>query len=125
MVKGDGEAFQEASALDVVVLDKTGTLTEGGNPKVTNYDIMASSEEGTKAIWAIVQALEESSNHPIATAIAGLCAEQIVLPYSTLLSKNFRDTASKVHLPSAHLSMTFSVKLPLAVKLLSLYLSRR
>src|SRR5271156_3955343 len=76
LVKGGGEAFQEASALDVVVFDKTGTLTEGGNPTVTNYDIVTSGEEETKVIWAIAQALEESSSHPIAKAIAALCAEQ-------------------------------------------------
>ncbi len=50
LVKGSGEAFQEASDLDVVVFDKTGTLTEGGNPTVTNHDIIASGEEETKAI---------------------------------------------------------------------------
>lgn len=76
LVKGGGEAFQEASALDVVVFDKTGTLTEGGNPSVTNHDIMASGEEETKVIWAIAHALEESSSHPIAKAIAALCTEQ-------------------------------------------------
>ncbi|KAK5093638.1 hypothetical protein LTS08_008869 [Lithohypha guttulata] len=76
LVKGGGEAFQEASALDVIVFDKTGTLTEGGNPSVTNHDIMASSDEETKVIWAIAQALEESSRHPIAKAIAALCAEK-------------------------------------------------
>ncbi|KAK5069370.1 hypothetical protein LTR51_008620 [Lithohypha guttulata] len=76
LVKGGGEAFQEASALDVIVFDKTGTLTEGGNPSVTDHDIMASSEEEEKVIWAIAQALEESSSHPIAKAIAALCAEK-------------------------------------------------
>ncbi|KAK5936581.1 hypothetical protein PMZ80_011179 [Knufia obscura] len=76
LVKGGGEAFQEASALDVIVFDKTGTLTEGGNPSVTNHDVMASCEEEKKVIWAIAQALEESSSHPIAKAIAALCAEK-------------------------------------------------
>ena len=76
LVKGGGEAFQEASALDVVVFDKTGTLTEGGNPSVTNHNIMASSEEERKAIWAIAQALEECSSHPIAKAITALCRER-------------------------------------------------
>ena len=76
LVKGGGEAFQEASALDVVVFDKTGTLTEGGNPTVTDHDIMASSEEEAKVIWATAQALEESSSHPIAKAITALCVEQ-------------------------------------------------
>ena len=37
LVKGGGEAFQEASSLDIIVFDKTGTLTEGGEPKITNY----------------------------------------------------------------------------------------
>lgn len=76
LVKGGGEAFQEASALDVVVFDKTGTLTEGGNPRVTNHDVIASSAEEVKLIWAIAQALEESSSHPIAKAITALCVEQ-------------------------------------------------
>ncbi|KAK5425304.1 hypothetical protein LTR34_011263, partial [Exophiala xenobiotica] len=76
LVKGGGEAFQEASDLDVVVFDKTGTLTEGGNPTVTNHDIIASGEEETKTIWAIAQELEESSSHSIAKAIAELCRGQ-------------------------------------------------
>jgi P-type Cu+ transporter len=76
LVKGGGEAFQEASALDVVVFDKTGTLTEGGDPSVTDHDVTASSADETKVIWAIAQALEESSSHPIAKAITALCAEQ-------------------------------------------------
>jgi Cu+-exporting ATPase len=76
LVKGGGEAFQEASALDVVVFDKTGTLTEGGNPSVTDHEIMTSSEEETKVIWGIARALEESSSHPIAKAIAALGAAQ-------------------------------------------------
>lgn len=76
LVKGGGEAFQEASALDVVVFDKTGTLTEGGSPSVTNHVTMASSAEETKVIWAIAQALEESSSHPIAKAITALCETQ-------------------------------------------------
>ncbi|KAH8695825.1 HAD-like domain-containing protein [Phaeosphaeriaceae sp. PMI808] len=76
LVKGGGEAFQEASALDVVVFDKTGTLTEGGNPSVTDHTVTASSEEEAKVTWATAQALEESSSHPIAKAITALCAER-------------------------------------------------
>jgi Cu+-exporting ATPase len=76
LVKGGGEAFQEASALDVIVFDKTGTLTEGGSPKVTNHDIMATDSEDAKVIWAIVQALEDSSSHPMGKAIAALCSNR-------------------------------------------------
>lgn len=86
LVKGGGEAFQEASDLDVVVFDKTGTLTEGGNSSVTDYNIIAPGEEETKVIWAIAQALEESSSHPIANGIAALCKEQnrITIAESTI-----------------------------------------
>lgn len=86
LVKGGGEAFQEASDLDVVVFDKTGTLTEGENSNVTNYNIIALGEEETKVIWAIAQALEESSSHPIAKGIAALCKEQnrITIAESTI-----------------------------------------
>jgi len=100
LVKGGGEAFQEASALDVVVFDKTGTLTEGGNPSVTDHDIMASSEEETKVIWAIAQALEESSSHPIAKAIAALCAEQ---NRATIINSTIEE------LPGRGLKGTFSI----------------
>ncbi|KAI9663416.1 MAG: hypothetical protein M1829_006108 [Trizodia sp. TS-e1964] len=71
LVKGGGEAFQEASALDVIVFDKTGTLTQGGNPSVTDHDILLPEKE-LKLAWAIICALEESSSHPIAKAIANL-----------------------------------------------------
>jgi P-type Cu+ transporter len=77
LVKGGGEAFQEASALDVVVFDKTGTLTEGGNPSVTDHNILASDAEEVGVIWAITRALEGSSSHPMAKAIATLCADHL------------------------------------------------
>jgi len=72
LVRGGGEAFQEASNLDVVVFDKTGTLTEGGSLKVTDHDMLASGDEEPIA-WAVVKALEESSGHPIAKAIVDFC----------------------------------------------------
>jgi hypothetical protein len=38
LAKGGGEAFQEASPLDLVVFDKTSTLTDSGKPAVTDYE---------------------------------------------------------------------------------------
>ncbi|KIW15763.1 hypothetical protein PV08_05813 [Exophiala spinifera] len=103
LVKGGGEAFQEASDLDVVVFDKTGTLTEGGNPTVTNHDIIASSEENMRDIWAITQALEESSSHPIAKAIATLCKEQ---NRTTIADSSIEE------LPGRGLKGTFTIHTP-------------
>ncbi|KAJ5132519.1 hypothetical protein N7448_006677 [Penicillium atrosanguineum] len=76
LVKGGGEAFQEASRLDAIVFDKTGTLTEGGSLKVSDHEILTNNDGILKVAWALAQKLEESSNHPIAQAISAFCASQ-------------------------------------------------
>ncbi|KAL8933082.1 MAG: hypothetical protein Q9211_005975, partial [Gyalolechia sp. 1 TL-2023] len=68
LVRGGGEAFQEASRVDAVVFDKTGTLTEGGNSIVTDDQVLAQGEE-SKFVWSIVAGLEEASSHPLARAL--------------------------------------------------------
>lgn len=74
LVKGGGEAFQEASRLDAIVFDKTGTLTEGGSLKVSEHEVLSSVHE--HVAWTFANKLEESSNHPIANAIRDFCADQ-------------------------------------------------
>ncbi|KAJ5577658.1 ATPase P-type K/Mg/Cd/Cu/Zn/Na/Ca/Na/H-transporter [Penicillium hispanicum] len=76
LVKGGGEAFQEASRLDAIVFDKTGTLTEGGSLKVSDHEALAKDDELLKVAWALARKLEESSNHPIAQAISAFCETQ-------------------------------------------------
>ena len=71
LVQGGGEAFQEASNMDVIVFDKTGTLTEG-KMQVTNFDVLRDPQH-TELALAMSKALEESSTHPIATAISSYC----------------------------------------------------
>lgn len=71
LVRGGGEAFQEASNVDIVVFDKTGTLTEGGNLKATDHEMLAEGEEADVA-WTVTRRLEENSSHPIARAILDL-----------------------------------------------------
>ena len=75
LVQGGGEAFQEASKMDVIVFDKTGTLTEG-KMQVTNFDMLQQSQdkpEDTTLALLMAKALEDSSTHPIATAISKYC----------------------------------------------------
>lgn len=71
LVKGGGEAFQEASDLDCIVFDKTGTLTLGGEPAVTDHEFVA--EDDPRLILGTVKVLEESSSHPIAKAVVSFC----------------------------------------------------
>lgn len=58
----NGEVLQEVSDLDTAVFDKTGTITVG-KPEVT--DIVGNE----KQVLTIAASLEESSEHPLATAI--------------------------------------------------------
>ncbi|KAJ5410567.1 uncharacterized protein N7487_004926 [Penicillium crustosum] len=87
LVKGGGEAFQEASRLNAIVFDKTGTLTEGGSLKVSEHEVLTNDPEVAKAAWALAWKMEESSNHPIAQAITEFCKTQ----------KSFSVKSSDVH----------------------------
>lgn len=58
----NGEVLQEVSDLDTVVFDKTGTITVG-KPQVT--DVIGD----TNQVLQVAASLEESSEHPLATAI--------------------------------------------------------
>jgi Cu+-exporting ATPase len=60
-----GEALEVSHKVDVVVLDKTGTITEG-KPTVTN---IISREYSEKKILEIVASCESMSEHPIGQAI--------------------------------------------------------
>lgn len=76
LVRGGGEAFQEATRLDAIVFDKTGTLTEGGSLKVSDHDVLDSDPEKVLVAWALARELEQTSSHPIARAIVDFCAMQ-------------------------------------------------
>lgn len=77
LVQGGGEAFQEASRLDAIVFDKTGTLTEG-HMRVTGLELLGGKESNIDEhiILAASRAMEESSTHPIAKAIADYCSQK-------------------------------------------------
>ena len=62
----NGEVLQQASHLTTVVLDKTGTLTEG-NPKLTS--IHSATDISDDDILAITASLEAGSEHPLGLAI--------------------------------------------------------
>lgn len=81
LVKGGGEAFQEASKVDVVVFDKTGTLTMGGEPKVVESEFLnpyvgQEHELNRAELLGMVKRVEEDSGHPVARAVVAWCAEQ-------------------------------------------------
>ncbi|KAK6433811.1 hypothetical protein LTR95_010012 [Oleoguttula sp. CCFEE 5521] len=74
LVKGGGEAFQEASGLDIIVFDKTGTLTQGSEPTITNHQFLIPNNAwNERAILGGLGALERNFSHPIAKAIVRFC----------------------------------------------------
>ena len=67
LIKG-GEALERAGDVDTVVLDKTGTITEG-RPAVT--DIVPLDGFTESEILQLAASLERASEHPLADAIVG------------------------------------------------------
>ncbi|MGH1460202.1 MAG: heavy metal translocating P-type ATPase [Paracoccaceae bacterium] len=61
-----GDALQELSTVNVIALDKTGTVTEG-QPTLT--DVVVAEGFDREAVLGLIAAVEEQSEHPIAEAI--------------------------------------------------------
>lgn len=86
LVRGGGEAFQEASNIDIMVFDKTGTLTEGGNLRVTEHEMTVEGSDAEIA-WSIAKSLEENSGHPIASAVLDFTSSRSSLVLQVSLIK--------------------------------------
>ncbi|WP_405133031.1 heavy metal translocating P-type ATPase [Nocardia sp. NBC_01388] len=73
LIKGP-EVLESTRRIDTVVLDKTGTVTTG---KMTLLDVISAESESAAEILELAGALEDSSEHPIAQAIAKGAREKI------------------------------------------------
>jgi Cu+-exporting ATPase len=76
LIKG-GEALERAAGIDTVILDKTGTLTEG-RPAVT--DVVAAHAISQNDLIRIAASVERLSEHPIAAAIVRHATEVGIVP---------------------------------------------
>ena len=74
-----GEALQTAADLDTVVLDKTGTITEG-RPALTR--VLAVDGETEEEVLTLAASLEAGSEHPLARAIMTAAEERGLSPRS-------------------------------------------
>jgi Cu+-exporting ATPase len=81
----NAEALELLSRIDTLVIDKTGTLTEG-KPKVVAFDFLAQPESVAQtllsvlpvkdlAVLNLVAAVERASEHPLANAIVAAATE--------------------------------------------------
>ena len=69
----NGESLQTTSKITTMILDKTGTITQGA-PQVTDVVTFNNSDENT--VMQLVASLESSSEHPLAQAITAYAQKQ-------------------------------------------------
>lgn len=69
------EALETLHTIDTVVLDKTGTLTEG-KPAVT--DLLPLGEATEEELLCIAASLEQPSEHPLSTAVVAAAGERSI-----------------------------------------------
>lgn len=85
----NAEALELLEKVDTLVVDKTGTLTEGKPRLVT---VIAATSIDEREVLAKAAALEKTSEHPLAAAIvAGATARDVRLPDAT----GFRSVTGK------------------------------
>ncbi len=92
LIKG-GIHLEEMGAIKAIAFDKTGTLTEG-IPVVTDYLPQPNSNSNSNELLSIIAALENGSQHPLASAIMKK-AEQENLPYQGLVIEDFSSITGK------------------------------
>jgi len=73
----NAEAIEHLKQVDTVVVDKTGTLTEG-RPELTDVQTVYGGDEAT--LLALAAGLERASEHPLAEAIVRGARERGVRP---------------------------------------------
>lgn len=67
----DAETLERAREISMLLVDKTGTLTEG-KPRVVDWQLVSGKEE----VAAVVQAMESKSEHPLGQAVVRYLVEQ-------------------------------------------------
>ena len=87
----NAEALEQLAKCDVLVIDKTGTVTRG-QPQLSDVIVNPRSRRSADAILGLVASLEQSSEHPLAGAIvAAVRAKKLKLTEV----KNFNSLTGK------------------------------
>jgi P-type Cu+ transporter len=71
----NAEALETLARVDTLVLDKTGTLTEG-KPRVASVGVLAESGLSEDGVLRIAGSVEQASEHPLARAIVEATKER-------------------------------------------------
>jgi len=87
----NAEALETLAKVDTLVVDKTGTLTEG-KPRVTGTNVFAGGGFTDDSLLSIAASLERLSEHPLARAVVS-AAEEKRLPLAA--ASEFRATSGR------------------------------
>jgi Cu+-exporting ATPase len=82
----DAEALETLARVDTLVVDKTGTLTQG-KPSVTRIQLVERAGLPENAVLSLAASVERSSEHPLARAIVR-AAEERKLPLAPVSEFN-------------------------------------
>lgn len=96
-----GDALETAHQIDTVVLDKTGTITQGKSV-VTDIICAAGKNADKTQLLQIAGSLEKGSEHPLAEAIVNYCLTnnislEKVTDFNALFGKGIEGTMSGTH----------------------------
>ena len=109
-----GEALETAGNIDTVLMDKTGTLTEGRPQLVSIRPIGMPAD----ALVALAAALEQGSEHPIAAAITDYAAERGLNPpttadFAAVFGKGVRARVAGVDAAAGNAALLAELGIPL------------
>ncbi|QTV05457.1 heavy metal translocating P-type ATPase [Faecalibacter bovis] len=74
----DAESLEKAIQVNTIILDKTGTITEG-KPVVLGFKWFGNDED-----YSVLKSLEQNTNHPISKAILN------VIPHNIIVQNNLK-----------------------------------
>ena len=109
-----GEALETAGNIDTVLMDKTGTLTEGRPHLVSIRPIGMPADE----LVALAAALEQGSEHPIAVAITDYAAERglnapTAADFAAVFGKGVRARVAGVDAAAGNAALLAELGIPL------------
>ncbi len=93
----DAEAIERMREVDTLVVDKTGTLTEG-KPRVVAIDPVEATSADEAALLRLAASAERRSEHPLARAILAAAAERgvVLVEPTTFESRSGRGVIASV-----------------------------
>ena len=81
LIKG-GTPLEQTRKLQVIVFDKTGTVTEG-RPSVTDFGLLEKAEKfGERVVKQVLWSIESNSEHPLAQAVSNFAETEDVTSLS-------------------------------------------